>query len=76
MVNSLWVIPLHVEREYYLACACEELYCPPTAYFSLYGLTVQASFLGGSKPKSKPKKEKTDDAEVEVDDDDSLNYND
>ncbi|KAI7987169.1 hypothetical protein LOK49_LG13G00174 [Camellia lanceoleosa] len=47
-VNSLWVIPLHVEREYYLACACEELYCPPTAYFSLYGLTVQASFLGAS----------------------------
>ncbi|KAI7986081.1 hypothetical protein LOK49_LG14G00363 [Camellia lanceoleosa] len=31
----------------YLACACEELYCPPSAYFSLYGLTVQASFLGG-----------------------------
>ncbi|KAI7985254.1 hypothetical protein LOK49_LG14G00359 [Camellia lanceoleosa] len=45
-VNSLWVMPLHVEREYYLACACEELYCPPSAYFSLYGLTVQASFLG------------------------------
>ncbi|CAL5442078.1 unnamed protein product [Camellia sinensis] len=35
------------EKEYYLACACEELYCPPSAYFSLYGLTVQASFLGG-----------------------------
>ncbi|CAL5445074.1 unnamed protein product [Camellia sinensis] len=34
------------EKEYYLACACEELYCPPSAYFSLYGLTVQASFLG------------------------------
>ncbi|KAI7999262.1 hypothetical protein LOK49_LG09G01738, partial [Camellia lanceoleosa] len=49
LVNSLWVIPLHVEREYYLACACEELYCPPTAYFSLYGLTVQASFLGEFK---------------------------
>ncbi|KAK9278401.1 hypothetical protein L1049_027966 [Liquidambar formosana] len=35
------------EKEYYLACACEELYAPPSAYFSLYGLTVQASFLGG-----------------------------
>lgn len=35
------------EKEYYLACACEELYVPPSAYFALYGLTVQASFLGG-----------------------------
>ncbi|CAL5362468.1 unnamed protein product [Camellia sinensis] len=39
--------PVCREKEYYLACACEELYCPPSAYFSLYGLTVQASFLGG-----------------------------
>ncbi|KAF8365148.1 hypothetical protein HHK36_032836 [Tetracentron sinense] len=35
------------EKEYYLGCACEELYAPPSAYFALYGLTVQASFLGG-----------------------------
>lgn len=35
------------EKEYYLACACGELYAPPSAYFQLYGLTVQASFLGG-----------------------------
>ncbi|CAN1796276.1 Serine protease SPPA, chloroplastic [Linum perenne] len=35
------------EKEYYLACACSEVYVPPSAYFSLYGLTVQASFLGG-----------------------------
>ncbi|GMI72204.1 signal peptide peptidase [Hibiscus trionum] len=35
------------EKEFYLACACEEIYAPPSAYFSLYGLTVQASFLGG-----------------------------
>ncbi|CAI9113402.1 OLC1v1013998C1 [Oldenlandia corymbosa var. corymbosa] len=35
------------EKEYYIGCACEELYAPPSAYFSLYGLTVQASFLGG-----------------------------
>ncbi|CAI0431745.1 unnamed protein product [Linum tenue] len=35
------------EKEYYLACACSEIYAPPSAYFSLYGLTIQASFLGG-----------------------------
>ncbi|KAL3824792.1 hypothetical protein ACJIZ3_020821 [Penstemon smallii] len=35
------------EKEYYIGCACEELYAPPSAYFQLYGLTVQASFLGG-----------------------------
>ncbi|KAJ4835523.1 hypothetical protein Tsubulata_046462 [Turnera subulata] len=35
------------EKEYYLACACDEVYFPPSAYFSLYGLTVEASFLGG-----------------------------
>ncbi|ESR54079.1 hypothetical protein CICLE_v10019214mg [Citrus x clementina] len=39
-------VPVCGEKEYYLACACEELYAPPSAYFSLYGLTVQASFLG------------------------------
>ncbi|CAH9095715.1 unnamed protein product [Cuscuta epithymum] len=35
------------EKEYYIGCACEELYAPPSAYFALYGLSVQASFLGG-----------------------------
>ncbi|XP_052175920.1 serine protease SPPA, chloroplastic-like [Diospyros lotus] len=40
-------VPVCGEKEYYLACACEELYVPPSAYFALYGLTVQASFLGG-----------------------------
>ncbi|XP_059644831.1 serine protease SPPA, chloroplastic isoform X1 [Cornus florida] len=35
------------EKEYYLGCACEQLYAPPSAYFALFGLTVQASFLGG-----------------------------
>ncbi|XP_057951947.1 serine protease SPPA, chloroplastic [Malania oleifera] len=35
------------EKEYYLACACDELYAPPSAYFALYGLAVQASFFGG-----------------------------
>ncbi|KAJ4713276.1 serine protease SPPA, chloroplastic [Melia azedarach] len=40
-------VPVCGEKEYYLASACEELYAPPSAYFSLYGLTVQASFLGG-----------------------------
>lgn len=40
-------VPACGEKEYYLASACGELYAPPSAYFSLYGLTVQASFLGG-----------------------------
>ncbi|KAG6672755.1 hypothetical protein I3842_16G075100, partial [Carya illinoinensis] len=35
------------EKEYYLASACEEIYAPPSAYFSLLGLTVQASFFRG-----------------------------
>ncbi|XP_064939010.1 serine protease SPPA, chloroplastic-like isoform X2 [Musa acuminata AAA Group] len=37
------------EKEYYLACACGEVYVPPSAYVALYGLTVQSSFLGGKK---------------------------
>lgn len=40
-------IPICGEREYYLACACGEVYAPPSAYVALYGLSVQASFLGG-----------------------------
>ncbi|KAF3437965.1 hypothetical protein FNV43_RR20721 [Rhamnella rubrinervis] len=40
-------VPVCQEKEYYLACACEEIYSPPSAYFSLFGLTVQASFLRG-----------------------------
>ncbi|KAI3673307.1 hypothetical protein L6452_39424 [Arctium lappa] len=39
--------PAWSEKEYYLGCACEELYAPPSAYFSLYGLSAQAQFLGG-----------------------------
>ncbi|KAH7279210.1 hypothetical protein KP509_37G010400 [Ceratopteris richardii] len=35
------------EKEYYLARTCEELYMPPGAYTTLYGLKVQATFLGG-----------------------------
>ncbi|XP_054805243.1 serine protease SPPA, chloroplastic-like isoform X5 [Prosopis cineraria] len=38
-------VPSCQEKEYYLACACEEIYAPPSAYFSLFGFTVQASFL-------------------------------
>ncbi|KAK4567892.1 hypothetical protein RGQ29_003602 [Quercus rubra] len=38
-------VPACREKEYYLACACEEIYAPSSAYFSLFGLTVQASFL-------------------------------
>ncbi|GAB2302424.1 hypothetical protein Dimus_036435 [Dionaea muscipula] len=41
-------VPACGEKEYYLACACEEIYAPPSAYFRLYGLTVEASFLGGT----------------------------
>ncbi|KAM3751169.1 hypothetical protein ACB098_04G088500 [Castanea mollissima] len=40
-------VPACREKEYYLACACEEIYAPSSAYFSLFGLTVQASFLRG-----------------------------
>ncbi|XP_076937295.1 serine protease SPPA, chloroplastic-like, partial [Bidens hawaiensis] len=35
------------EKEYYIGCACDELYAPPSAYFSLYGLTARAIFYGG-----------------------------
>ncbi|KAL4185606.1 hypothetical protein AMTRI_Chr10g231500 [Amborella trichopoda] len=40
-------VPICREKEYYLACACGELYIPPSAYIGLYGLQVQAAFLGG-----------------------------
>lgn len=40
-------VPTCREKEYYVACACDEIYAPPSAYFSLFGLTVQASFLSG-----------------------------
>ncbi|KAK7836378.1 serine protease sppa [Quercus suber] len=32
-------VPECCEEEYCLACACEEIYAPPSAYFSLFGLT-------------------------------------
>nr|XP_043638923.1 serine protease SPPA, chloroplastic-like isoform X2 [Erigeron canadensis] len=35
------------EKEYYLGCVCDELYTPPSAYFSLHGLTLQATFVRG-----------------------------
>ncbi|EXB76391.1 Protease 4 [Morus notabilis] len=40
-------VPVCREKEYYLACACDEIYCPPSGYISLFGFTVQASFLRG-----------------------------
>ncbi|XP_010905778.1 serine protease SPPA, chloroplastic isoform X1 [Elaeis guineensis] len=40
-------VPICGEKEYYLACACGELYVPPSAYVALCGLVVQSSFLGG-----------------------------
>ncbi|KAL4566443.1 hypothetical protein LXL04_030558 [Taraxacum kok-saghyz] len=39
--------PVWHEKEYYIGCACDELYAPPSAYFSLYGFKAQASFIGG-----------------------------
>ncbi|GJN22137.1 hypothetical protein PR202_gb09675 [Eleusine coracana subsp. coracana] len=47
LVNSLLVMPVCGEKEYYLACACGELYAPPSAYIALFGLTVQQTFLRG-----------------------------
>eukprot|EP00249_Psilotum_nudum_P018445 c26807_g1_i2 orf=111-1544(+) len=35
------------EKEYYLVRACGELFVPPSAYITLYGLKVQATFIGG-----------------------------
>ncbi|CAI9113400.1 OLC1v1013996C1 [Oldenlandia corymbosa var. corymbosa] len=40
-------LPVSRAKEYYIGCACEELYVPPSAYIYLYGLTVEASFLRG-----------------------------
>lgn len=40
-------LPACREKEYYLASACDDLYLPPSAYFSFYGFTVQAAFLAG-----------------------------
>ncbi|KAG2407823.1 hypothetical protein LR48_Vigan01g269800 [Vigna angularis] len=40
-------VPSCREKEYYIASACEEIYAPPSAYFSLFGLTVQAPFFRG-----------------------------
>jgi protease IV len=35
------------EKEYYLATACDKIYVPPTASFSLRGLSVSGAFLRG-----------------------------
>ncbi|KEH32069.1 signal peptide peptidase A (SppA) 36 kDa type protein [Medicago truncatula] len=40
-------VPSCREKEYYIACACEEIYAPPSAYFSLFGFSVQAAFVKG-----------------------------
>ncbi|KAF9595588.1 hypothetical protein IFM89_001060 [Coptis chinensis] len=41
-------VPACGEKEYYFGkIACSSYLPPPGAYFSLYGLTRQASFLGG-----------------------------
>ena len=38
---------LATEREFYVASSCEEVYMPPSAYVSLRGLAVSATFLRG-----------------------------
>ncbi|CAL1403807.1 unnamed protein product [Linum trigynum] len=35
------------EKEYYLGCACDELYAPSFAHFSLYGFALTSVFLRG-----------------------------
>ncbi|CAN0923480.1 Serine protease SPPA, chloroplastic [Linum grandiflorum] len=35
------------ENEYYLACACNQLYAPAFAPFSIYGFTVESMFFRG-----------------------------
>ena len=35
------------EKEYFLASAAEEMYVPPSAYFTLKGFAVQGTFLRG-----------------------------
>jgi hypothetical protein len=40
-------LPLIREKEYYIACACEEIYAPPSAYVRLFGFTVQGTFVRG-----------------------------
>jgi len=44
---SVAYLELAQEREFYLASACEEVYAPDSAYVSLRGLSVSASFLRG-----------------------------
>jgi protease-4 len=40
-------VPSITEKEYYIACACEKIYAPSSAYVSLFGFTVEATFLRG-----------------------------
>ncbi|XP_074579698.1 serine protease SPPA, chloroplastic-like isoform X1 [Curcuma longa] len=40
-------VPVCREKEYYIACACGELYVPPCANVGLYGLALQTTFVGG-----------------------------
>eukprot|EP00891_Asterochloris_glomerata_P006294 jgi/Astpho2/6294/Aster-08346 len=39
------------EKEYFLACACEEIYMPPTANVYLTGFSVAGTFLRGTLEK-------------------------
>jgi len=40
-------LPSIREKEYYIACACEEIYAPPSASVSLFGFTIQRTFIRG-----------------------------
>lgn len=40
-------LPSIREKEYYIACACEEIYAPPSAYVHLFRFTVQGTFVRG-----------------------------
>ncbi|KAK2411466.1 serine protease SPPA, chloroplastic [Trifolium repens] len=40
-------LPLIREKEYYIACACEEIYAPPSASVALFGFTVEGTFVRG-----------------------------
>ncbi|CAG9461467.1 unnamed protein product [Pedinophyceae sp. YPF-701] len=49
---SLAYMELGGEKEYYLACGCNEIYAPPSASLSLRGVKVAGTFLRGALEKA------------------------
>ncbi|GAU35230.1 hypothetical protein TSUD_205060 [Trifolium subterraneum] len=45
--DAVAYLPSIGEKEYYIACACEEIYAPPSAHVYLFGFTVDTTFLKG-----------------------------